>query len=108
MTDILTALDRLFVNAEARLSQYTESFTSQEFLRWLIHDQQHAYIDLLVACSHLSIPFDQAHQKIGRRLSSVAPKCGFEPTGKAKDKNIFGLPTASVIYTRTSSPEKQL
>ncbi|NOG48688.1 MAG: hypothetical protein HND48_03975 [Chloroflexi bacterium] len=67
MTDRTDALDRLFVNADAIIDSLGDEFTSQQFLRRVIHEQQHAYIDLLVACRGSDIPFDQAHQKIGGR-----------------------------------------
>lgn len=101
MTDIEKALDRLFVNAQTIINGLGNVFTSQEFLRRVIHDQQHAYIDLLVACRHLATPFDQAHQKIGRRLSVLAPTFGYNADEKKpKDENIFRLPTESVVYRR--------
>ena len=101
MTDIESALDALFVNAEMIIRELGNEFTSQNFLRKVIHDQQHAYIDLLVACQHLPFPFDQAHQKIGKRLSFLAPRLGYGPgEDKLKDTNIFRLPTESVVYRR--------
>lgn len=101
MTAIKDALDRMFTNAPAIMERLGHEFTSQDFLRKVMHDQQHAYIDLLVACQHLAMPFDQAHQKIGQRLSSIAPEYGYEALpDKVPDTNIFRNPTESVIYRR--------
>lgn len=101
MSDITDALDKLFINSEKIINELDNEFESQEFLRRVIHDQQHAYIDLLTACYHLTMPFDQAHQNIGRRLSSVAKQLGCEQLpGKADDKNIFRKDTRSTIYRK--------
>lgn len=100
-TPMTDALNRLFVNAEDIIQKLGDEFTSQVFLRKVIHDQQHAYIDLLVSCQHLPFPFDQAHQKIGRRLLSIAPKMGYERLpDEIKDTNIFLKDTASVVYRK--------
>jgi hypothetical protein len=102
MTAITDALDAMFVSAPAIMEDLSKAggyFTSQAFLRRIIHEQQHAYIDLLVACRHLPMPFDQAHQRIGARLSHVAPTYGYTADEtKQPDENIFRLETASVIY----------
>lgn len=101
MTAIGDALDQMFTNAASIIGELGEEFTSQDFLRRVMHDQQHAYIDLLVACRHLDWPFDQAHQKIGRRLLSIAPEHGYDPLDdKVDDCNIFRKPTKSVVYRR--------
>lgn len=101
MTAISDALDRVFTNAETIIADLGDEFTSQQFLRRAMHDQQHAYIDLLVACQHLEFPFDQAHQKIGRTLGRLAPKLGFEQLpDKVDDTNIFRRPTQSYIYRK--------
>lgn len=101
MTEISEALDRIFTNAPSIFGQLGDEFTSQEFLRRVMHDQQHAYIDLLVACQHLPWPFDQAHQKIGARLLSVASEYGYSALEeKRKDENIFRKPTESTVYQR--------
>lgn len=99
MTQITDALDKLFTNAPNIISKLGDEFTSQDFLRRVIHDQQHAYIDLLKACYHLDYPFDQAHQKIGARLSSVAASLDYEQlSNKVSDTNIFNNTTQSTIY----------
>ncbi|MGB7338635.1 MAG: hypothetical protein WBC91_07070 [Phototrophicaceae bacterium] len=101
MTKITHALDNLFINAETIINSLGDEFNSQEFLRLIIHDQQHAYIDLLNACYHLTIPFDQAHQKIGRRLSSISNELGYEKLKvKVNDTNIFRNSTQSTVYRK--------
>ncbi|MFC1960654.1 hypothetical protein ACFLYO_08080 [Chloroflexota bacterium] len=103
MTTITDALDRLFTNASTVMTQLGDEFDSQGFLRKIIHDQQHAYIDLLNACAHLDQPFDQAHQKIGYRLSKIAPQYGYEPQPeKVPTINIFNNDSAAVVYRRSS------
>ena len=102
MSDITDALDRIFTNAEEIIDSLRDEFTSQAFLRRVIHDQQHAYIDLLVACQHLEMPFDQAHQEIGERLSRMMAKRSFSKARhKNKDENIFRRPTMLTIYRRS-------
>jgi hypothetical protein len=106
VTDIEKALEEMFdgekKSGQSVLKELGSVFTSQEFLRRIIHAEQHAYIRLLVACSHLKIPFDQAHQKIGQRIGVVARQHGYEADQeKQKDENIFRLPTESVIYRRS-------
>lgn len=101
MSEMTDALDRIFTNAPSIMEQLGHEFTFQDFLRKAIHDQQHAYIELLVACRHLPSPFDQAHQKIGRRLRKVAADYGYEALpDKVPDTNIFRNGTLSTLYRR--------
>ena len=101
MTAIKNALDRVFTNAPTIMERLGNEFTSQNFIRKVMHDQQHAYIDLLVACKHLDTPFDQAHQKIGRQLKSIATEYGYEALpDKVPDTNIFRNGTESTVYRR--------
>jgi hypothetical protein len=102
MTDITEALDRVFTNADTLIESLGDEFTSQQFLRNIIHDQQHAYIDLLVACKHLDMPFDQAHQRIGNRLEAIMAEKGYgKERHKNKDVNIFLKPTTLTIYRKS-------
>lgn len=101
MTDINDARDRVFTNADAIIDSLGDEFTSQVFLRRVMHDQQHAYIDLLVACKHLDGPFDQAHQKIGRRLLDIMRARGWDVEKRNNDDiNIFLKKTDRTIYRK--------
>ncbi|MFZ2879965.1 MAG: hypothetical protein WA009_10545 [Phototrophicaceae bacterium] len=101
MTDRTDALDRLFVNADAIIDSLGDEFTSQQFLRRVIHEQQHAYIDLLVAWSRDRNPFDKAHQHIGKALASIMEKRGFSKDRRRdEDINIFGNPTYLTTYRK--------
>jgi hypothetical protein len=102
MSNITTALNQMFTNADKIIQSLGDEFTSQQFLRRVIHDHQHAYIDLLVACQHLRLPFDQAHQKIGKRLESVMTAKGYtKERYRNQDTNIFLKPTMLTIYRRS-------
>ena len=101
MTAITDARDRLFVNADAIIDSLGDEFTSQQFLRRVMHDQQHAYIDLLVAHKHSPIPFDQAHQEIGNHLMRMLTKRGYSKERQpGKDINIFLNKTDLTIYRK--------
>lgn len=101
MTDITDARDRVFTNADAIIDSLGDEFTSQQFLRRVMHDQQHAYIDLLVAYKASPIPFDQAHQEIGNQLERMMAKRGYSKERQSnKDINIFQKKTMLTIYRK--------
>lgn len=101
MTAITDARDRVFTNADAIIDSLGDEFTSQQFLRRVMHDQKHAYIDLLVACKAAGDPFDDAHQEIGNHLERMMAKRGYSKTRHPnKDTNIFLRPTMLTIYRK--------
>lgn len=101
MTTITDARDRLFTNADSIIDGFGGEFTFQQFLRRIMQDQKHAYIDLLGACKYADNPFDEAHQFIGGHLKRLTDRQGYtRHVQSGKDRNIFNNITDLVIYRK--------
>lgn len=100
-------LHTLFADAHALmqdLSKTTGSFTSQQFFKQLAQRNQVAYIELLQRClgHEAASPFNAAHQHLGKKLSEEAAKWGYTQSKDPlhSETDIFGNPTARIVYTR--------
>ncbi len=99
-SDITQALNRLWETAPSVMESLGEEFTYRQFLRCLMDQSKHAYIDLLQANYHRDDPFDAAQQQIGKRLKKMATEAGLKRREVGKDLSIFDRETLKIIYRR--------
>lgn len=97
---ITRALDQLWSAAPEIMAALGDEFTFHQFLRRLMDEQKHAYIDLLQANYHRSDPFDAAQQLVGKRLKKLALEAGYERVEDGKDLSIFDRETLRISYRR--------
>jgi hypothetical protein len=117
VTEYKPYLDQVFEDAEQLmwdLSEATGYFTNHAFLRSAFQRKQAAYIGLLNAAL-VDNPdkenlFNQVHLHVGRRLSDVAQKAGYQQDKNAdvQEVNIWGDDASQtvVVYQRTEQVAK--
>lgn len=97
---IMAALDKLWLAAPFVMQSLGSEFSYHQFLRALMDNQKHAYIELLQANYHRDDPFDAAQQQVGKRLKKMAEEAGYQRVEGGKDLSIFDRETVKITYRR--------
>lgn len=100
-SDIKKALGQLLSDAEEIMAELGDKFKFHDFWQKAVRRHQHAYINLLVACSETENPFELAHLKMGEALKHKAAKAGYRCKSKKHGgKSIFGTDTSKTTYRK--------
>jgi hypothetical protein len=103
--DILDQLFKDGLNVMDDLSRkHGGQFTSQQFFKVIMQKNQSLYIELLTRClAHPdNMPFNIAHQHLGKKLREVAVKAGYDgPFDEGRTEiDIFDNPTDRTVYRK--------